>query len=259
MLFISRRVLTNLALLGMIVCLVGAMKLAGDDPRVAGLVSAVLGENVVDSSEGGGDGAAPICMSGDPANNAVSLLVQLDASADKRLVGQMLQILAQNSAKASFFVSGQLAEAQPELLQSILAGGHELGSLGYDDTSPASLNRWENQAALERANGAIAKASGVKVRLYLPLYGVTALELRQAAADCGLTFVLGSVDSGDWQSEAAPEDIIAAVLSGAEPGSFISIGCGENLLAALDTILKEIEAQGLEIITVSENLPAESQ
>ncbi len=253
MLFISRRFLTNLALLGMIVCLVGAMKLAGDDPHVAELVSAVLGDNMADSAED--EAAAPICMSGDPANNAVSLLVQLDSSADKQAVGQLLQILAQNNAKASFFVSGQLAEAQPELLQSILAGGHELGSLGYDDTSPASLNRWENQAALERANQAIAKASGVKVRLYLPLYGVTALELRQAAADCGLTFVLGGVDSGDWQPEAAPEDVIAAVLSGAESGSFISIGCGESLLAALDTILKEITAQGLAIITVTENLP----
>lgn len=239
--FISRRFLWNMALLGLICCLVGAMKLIGDTAQAARLASAVLGDSPGD-----------IYMQGE--EQAVSLLIPLDREADKQLVGQLLGILADNGARASFFVSGQLAEEEPELLRSILAGGHELGNLGYDDTNPADLNRWEQEAAIAKTNELVAKASGAAPRLYLPLFGVTEEDTRLAAADCGLTFVLGSVDPGDWRPETTPEEVIAAVLSQTEPGSFITIGCGESVLAALDTILKELAALDLPVITVSENL-----
>lgn len=240
--FFSRRLLVNLSLLAVLVGLVGAMKLLSGNEAVAQWVSAGLNNN-----------EPPLFMAGNPQNQAVSLLVQLDATAEPAAVGQLLQILADNSAKATFFVSGQLAEAQPQLLQSILAGGHQLGNFGYDDTSPANLTLAENRAALERASAQIAAACGERPLLYLPPYGVTETDIRKAAAEAGLVFVLGGVDSGDWQG-AAPEEIIAAVLPQAQAGSFITISVNENTLAALNTLLQEIAALDLHFYTVSENL-----
>lgn len=241
-LFVSRRLLVNLSLLAVLVGLVGAMKLLSGNEAVVQWVSAGLNNN-----------EPPLFMAGNPQNQAVSLLVQLDDTVEPAAVGQLLQILADNSAKATFFVSGQLAEAQPQLLQSILAGGHQIGNFGYDDTSPANLTLAENRAALERASACIAAACGERPLLYLPPFGVTEDDIRRAAAEAGLVFVLGGVDSGDWQG-AAPEEIIAAVLPQAQAGSFITISVNENTLAALNTLLQEIAALDLRFITVSENL-----
>lgn len=242
-LFISRRMLVSLSLFGVVACLVGVMKLLGGSPTVTAWVSAGLGV-----------GQAPLFLAGNPQNQAVSLLVQLGEECDEQQLGQMLHILADNSAKATFFVPGRLVEQQPELLKSILAGGHQLGCCGWDDTSPAALSLAENRAALERACALIEQAGGERPTVYLPPFGVTETDIRQAAAEAGLVFVLGGVDSGDWQA-AAPEEIIAAVLARAEAGSFISLHLGENTLTALDTLLRELAAQDLAFCTVSENLP----
>lgn len=240
--FISRRALVNVSLLAVLIGLVGALKILGGNAGVVQWVSAGLGAT-----------SPPLFMSGQPENRAVSLLVQLDSAADPAEVGQFLQILADNSARATFFVSGELAAEQPQLLQSVLAGGHQIGSFGYDDTSPADLTLAENRAALERASAQIAAACGERPLVYLPPYGVTEPDIRRAAAEAGLVFVLGGVDSGDWQAEQ-PEEIIAAVLGQAQPGSFITLSVNENTLAGLNTLLKELAALDLRFFTVSENL-----
>lgn len=242
-LFISRRALAGLSLLGVVICLVGVLKLLGGSPTVAAWVSAGL-----QSAEG-----APVFLAGSPKNGAVSLLVQLDVECDENQLGQMLHILAANSAKATFFVPGKLAEEQPQLVKSILAGGHQLGCCGYDNTSPAQLSLAENRAALERACALLEEAGGERPTVYLPPQGVTEDDIRRAAAEAGLVFVLGGLDSGDWQ-EVAPEEIIAAVLAQAEAGSFISLHLRENTLTALDTLLKELAAQDLAFCPVGENL-----
>lgn len=241
-LFISRRMLVSLSLFGVVACLVGVLKLLGGSPTVTAWVSAGLEA-----------GQAPLFLAGNPQHQAVSLLVQLGEECDEQQLGQMLHILADNSAKATFFVPGKLAEQQPQLLKSILAGGHQLGCCGWDETSPAELSLAENRAALERACAQIEQAGGVRPAVYLPPFGVTEADIRRAAAEAGLVFVLGGVDSGDWQA-AAPEEIIAAVLAEAEAGSFVSLHLAENTLTALDTLLCELAAQDLGFCTVSENL-----
>jgi polysaccharide deacetylase family protein (PEP-CTERM system associated) len=44
----------------------------------------------------------------------------------------LLEMLAEHRARATFFVLGRIAEAHPELVERILAEGHEIGSHGHD-------------------------------------------------------------------------------------------------------------------------------
>jgi polysaccharide deacetylase family protein (PEP-CTERM system associated) len=46
----------------------------------------------------------------------------------------ILDLLDQHQAKASFFVVGEVAERNPELIQSIFQRGHEIGCHGYSHT-----------------------------------------------------------------------------------------------------------------------------
>lgn len=241
-LFISRRMLSGLSLLAIVVCLVATMKFLGGNQQVTEWVSAGLGGDL-----------PPVVYAGDERNNAVSLLFLADSSVDAECLRRHLQILAANSARSTFFVSGALADVQPELLQSIQAGGHQLGNYGLDGVNPADMDRQENLKALLEAGQQIEAAVGDSPLVYLPAYGAAGDEVRRAVADAGLIFVAGSIDAGSW-STSSPEDMLAAVLAGVRPGSFIVLSPDEKTLQCLDTMLKELAGLGLGCYTVSDNI-----
>ena len=54
---------------------------------------------------------------------------------------RLLELFEQYSVRGTFFVLGWVAERYPELVRSIVAAGHELGSHGYEHTRVTSQNR----------------------------------------------------------------------------------------------------------------------
>ncbi len=83
------------------------------------------------------------------------------AAATDRILGT----LAAHGARATFFVVGELAEAHPELLRTIAAGGHELAVHGYRHEPMAragSLTADELADGLDRAGSVIAEAAGTR-------------------------------------------------------------------------------------------------
>lgn len=240
--FISRRLLSGLSLLAVVVCLAATVNFLGGSQQVAQWVSA-----------GTDDRLPPVIYAGDARNNAVSLLFLADSSVDADCLRGLLQILAANSARATFFVSDSLAEEQGDLLQSILAGGHQLGNYGLDGIDPQKLDFEQNTAALMETNRQIREVCGELPLVYLAAYGAAGDDVRRAAADAGLMFVTGSIDAGSW-SNAGSEDMLASVLADVCPGSFIVLSPDERTEECLDTMLKELHGLGLGCRTVSDNI-----
>jgi polysaccharide deacetylase family protein (PEP-CTERM system associated) len=50
----------------------------------------------------------------------------------ERNVGRLLDLLARNHARATFFTLGWIAQRYPQLIREIVAAGHELASHGFD-------------------------------------------------------------------------------------------------------------------------------
>lgn len=91
-----------------------------------------------------------------------------------RNTDRLLQLFADASVRATFFVLGWVAERHPDLVRRIAAGGHEVASHGYShrlvyDMTPASFRE-----DLRRAKDAIGAAAGVEVRGYrAPSFSIT--------------------------------------------------------------------------------------
>lgn len=235
MIFLPRRRLAAISMLAVLVSLVGALRVLGSSEQVAAWVSAGL------------NGEAPI-ITGGQAADGISLLVAVEGESTPNEVGAMLSVLAENNARGTFFISGEFAAANTDTLLSVKAAGHELGVLGKAGGEQAAA-----QAEMAEVAEAIEQATGDVPLLYMPSGGLAEGGARNAAKECSLMFVLGSVDSGDWQSESA-EQIIAQVLERAEAGSFITISPCERSCVALSVLLPELAAKGLHCRTVSENL-----
>ena len=72
----------------------------------------------------------------------------------------MLEILAKNNIKATFFIGGSWAKRYPAALVDIAGKGHEIGNHIYSHP----------QQILE-AETLIKELTGVKTKLYAPPYG----------------------------------------------------------------------------------------
>jgi len=89
-------------------------------------------------------------------------------------VPRILEMLADFSLKATFFIPGLTVERYPETVERIAAAGHEIGHHSYSHRTPVSLSDSEERADFERALSALERAGvrpqGHRAALWDPTY-----------------------------------------------------------------------------------------
>jgi peptidoglycan/xylan/chitin deacetylase (PgdA/CDA1 family) len=75
-------------------------------------------------------------------------------------VPRILDVLARNDIRATFFVPGHTAVSFPESVATIVAAGHELGCHGWSHEDLATLDPEAERDILARSRDAIGEASG---------------------------------------------------------------------------------------------------
>jgi polysaccharide deacetylase family protein (PEP-CTERM system associated) len=79
-------------------------------------------------------------------------------------LGRILATLRRHDVKATFFVLGWVAERRPELVDAILAGGHEIGTHGYSHSTVSELGRTGFEHDLGRSLAVLREAGAEVVR-----------------------------------------------------------------------------------------------
>jgi peptidoglycan-N-acetylglucosamine deacetylase len=87
---------------------------------------------------------------------------------------QILAILSEHRARATFFVLGWIADRYPALVREIAAAGHELGTHSYWHRKVYALDESTFRGDLQQSIEAIERASGVRVRCFrAPSFSIT--------------------------------------------------------------------------------------
>ena len=73
---------------------------------------------------------------------------------------RILELLERRSAKGTFFIPGLTASTYPELIEEIVAGGHEVGHHGNHHESPARLSREQELEVLQEATSILYSLTG---------------------------------------------------------------------------------------------------
>lgn len=81
-------------------------------------------------------------------------------------VARVLDLLAERSVRATFFVLGEVARARPRTIARIAAAGHEVACHGFHHVPVDTLTRDEFEGDLARALEAIEDACGVRAAGY---------------------------------------------------------------------------------------------
>src|SRR6516225_11181845 len=164
-----------------------------------------------------------------------------------------LEMLKQRNIKATFFLIGQNAASNPEIVRRILAEGHEIGNHSWTHPQLSKLSDERVTTEITKTQEAIKSASGFTPTLLRPPYG--AITPRQRAwieNQFGLNIILWSVDPFDWKRPGASV-IAQRILSQVRPGAIIlSHDIHKQTVDAMPATLDALAAKGYKFVTVTE-------
>lgn len=165
----------------------------------------------------------------------------------------ILNILQQHGLKVTFFVTGQYADRYPELVQSIVAQGHELANHTYSHTSLTQLPDPAIREELRQAEASFQRIAGRSGRPWMRMpFGARDGRVLGVVTEEGYTSIFWTVDSGDWLEGATRQRVEQKVLGSVGNGGIVVHHCnGYASAEAMPAILNGLQAKGLRVVTVS--------
>ena len=130
---------------------------------------------------------------------------------------QILTILTQRKAPATFFVVGRQVLRYPELVRRELAVGMAVGSHSWSHPQPFDrlpVARIRDEIARGRRS---LQALGVRPVGFRPPGGATSPAVAATAQAVGDRTVLWSVDPADWRPGVTADQLVQRVLAGVRP------------------------------------------
>ena len=188
---------------------------------------------------------------GDENGNTVSLTFNVYEGT--QVVKQILDILDEHGAKATFFIGGSWADDNIDCVREIYSRGHELGSHGYFHKDHSKMTYEANLEEIRPSIKLLEMICGQKMTLFAPPSGAFSENTLDACGELGLKVIMWSRDTIDWRDKEVSLIVNRATLN-LKGGEIILMHPKEQTVKALPTILNYIRENGLVADTVSRNL-----
>lgn len=163
----------------------------------------------------------------------------------------LLDGLAKRKVNATFFITGENAEAYPELVKRMQEEGHLIGNHTYSHIQLTRGNREKFKGELKKTNEIIEEITGQGVTYVRPPYGSWDKSFEK---ELNMIPVLWSIDPLDWCCDDAA-CVVRKVESAAEENAIILLhdSYPSTVTAALQ-IVDDLQKQGYVFVTVEEIL-----
>lgn len=193
-----------------------------------------------------------------------TIALTFDDGPDPRWTREVLDVLRQHRAKATFFVIGTQVLRHPNLTRQIATSGHELGLHTFTHPDLATIPAWRRRMEYSQSQMAIANAAGVKSSLLRLPYSSTASAIDnedwtvvREAGRLGYLVVADDTDSEDW-AKPGVEQIVRNMMPVGDQGAIVLLhdagGDRGQTVAALDRFIPAMQARGYRFTTVTEGL-----
>lgn len=164
---------------------------------------------------------------------------------------QMLKLFKDKEIDITFFIGGQWAEKNEELLKSIHKDGHELGNHGYKHLYHSKLTPDKNKEEILKTEEIIKRVTGCKTELFAPPYGDLNDTVVDSAEALGYKVIMWSIDTIDWNTKDYKK-ILKRLEDKQHNGAIVLMHPTKVTIEALPEIIGNLESQGYKISTVSD-------
>lgn len=165
----------------------------------------------------------------------------------------ILDILAQNNVKVTFFVTGGWVDQYPDTVKKILDAGHDLGNHTQNHKNMTQLSSEQIQDELQQVSNKVKELTNYDMFLFRAPYGEYNNTLITTARSLGYYSIQWDVDSLDWKDYSA-DNIVNTVCNHSHLGNGSIILChnaGKYTADALDTLIKNLKTKGYELVPIS--------
>ena len=168
---------------------------------------------------------------------------------------RLLKVLADNDAKATFFLIGNKVAADPAGARRIADAGMEIGSHTWEHPNMTAIPAADIPAQFSKANDAILAATGQRPVLVRTAGGLTNDQVLAEAGKQGLADINWDVIPFDWANDANLDASRQILMSQIKPGSVVLLH--DTYSSTVDLtyqFIPVLKANGYHLVTVSQLL-----
>jgi len=162
---------------------------------------------------------APICRL-DTSEHIAALT--FDDGPHREFTGKLLDILQRHRAKATFFMIGEHAQAQRDMVREVAEAGHAVANHSWSHPHFTETPGRSRRAQIRSCQGAIAPFGQ---KLFRPPFGSENVWTHLEAVVLGYRVIMWDIDPKDWSGRGACE-IAEDVISNIRPGSIVLLHDG---------------------------------
>ncbi|MFD4375075.1 polysaccharide deacetylase family protein [Streptomyces sp. NPDC059202] len=149
-----------------------------------------------------------------------SMVLTFDDGPDPRYTPAILATLRRYDCRAMFFVCGEMAVENQDLLREMADDGHVVGNHSWSHPLVPKLRPSRIRDELGSTSEVVERTLGAAPLWYRAPYGAWNRHSFEIGAELGMEPLAWSVDTLDWK-EPGSDTIVRRVLDGAGPGVIV--------------------------------------
>lgn len=171
-----------------------------------------------------------------------------------RYTPQILDLLEQHGARATFFVAGNLVEDRSDTVARAADAGHEILGHSWSHRDFTKLSDEDIRTEIFDTNAEIEAVTGSSSHMFRLPYGSSNKHVQDVVGDLGFVMIGWSLDSRDWYHKNA-DKVYEAIMKDANDGDIVLLhDIHASTAQVMERVIPDLVANGYQIVTISELL-----
>ncbi len=133
------------------------------------------------------------------------IIISFDQGYENGYTEKILDTLKEKNVSAIFFLTGDYAKKEPELVKRMIAEGHTLGNHGMTHASLPTLSDKAAREEIMSLHNYVINNYGYQMQYFRPPCGEYSEKALEITQDCGYKTLFWSFAYVDWKTNSQPD------------------------------------------------------